>query len=104
MTKGRLETLQEMVGQDPGNTFARYALAQEYTQLGRLEEAVAEFLRLIEVNPDYSAAYFHGGKTLEKLGRLQEARQMYRRGVEASGRMGDAHALSEMQAALEELG
>ncbi len=104
MPKARVEILQEMVNQDPSSTFARYGLAQEYAGSGRLEEAVAEFVRLIEVNPDYTSAYFHGGRALEKLGRAEEAREMYRRGLEACARAGDAHALSEMQAALDQLG
>ena len=38
-----------------------------------------EFRALLEINPDYSAAYFHGGQTLERLGRLDEARAIVRR-------------------------
>ncbi len=104
MAKTRLELLEEMVAQDPKSVLARYGLAQEYAGAGRLEEALAEFQRLLETNPDYPAAYFHGGKTLEKLGRIEEARAMYQGGVEASARAGDAHAQSEIQAALDLLG
>jgi hypothetical protein len=56
------------------------------------------------VNPNYSAAYFHGGQTLEKLDRIDEARVMYQAGIEASGRAGDLHTKSEIQAALDLLG
>lgn len=101
--KTRLELLQEMLAQDPRNLFARYGLAQEHAGSGRLEEAAAEFARLVELNPDYAPAYFHGGKALEKLGRTEEARQLYTRGLGACQRSGDEHALSEMRAALEEL-
>ena len=52
-------------------------------------------------DPAYSAAYFHGGQTLEKLGRAGDARALYRQGIAESR---DAHARSEMQAALEMLG
>ena len=100
----RLEKLQEMVAQDPQNAFMRYGLAQELANLDRLEEALAEFQRLIEIKPDYCYAYFHGGRTLERLGRVEEARNLYCRGVEAASRFGDQHARSELQAALEQLG
>ncbi len=99
----RLETLQQMLAQDPNNTFVRYGLAQEYASNERLEEALAEFARLIELDPNYSSAYFHGGKILERLGRLDDARAMYERGVAACQRAGNAHALSEMQGALDEI-
>ena len=92
-----------MVVQDPNNTFARYALAQDYATNERLEEEAAEFARLIEIDPNYTAAYFHGGKTLQRLGREQQAREVYERGIAACERVGNAHALSEMRAALDEL-
>jgi tetratricopeptide (TPR) repeat protein len=73
----------------------------EYVNSGALEEAMAEFVALIESDPGYSAAYFHGGQTLEKLGRLDQARDFYKRGLAATN---DPHARSEMQAALDILG
>ncbi len=102
--KSRLEILQEMVARDSQNAFARYGLAQELANQERLEEALAEYERLIEIKPDYCYAYFHGGRTLERLGQVEEARRLYRRGIEASSQAGDLHARSELEAALAELG
>ncbi len=90
-----------MVAQNPGDTFTRYGLAMEYRNGGDLETAVREFRALIEMNPDYPAAYFHAGQTLEKLGRTEEAREMYAEGINAATRKGDMHARGEMQAALD---
>lgn len=103
MTKTRLEMLQEMVAREPQNTFVRYGLAQEYVTGGRLEEAAAEFARLREISPDYVAAYLHGGSALESLGRIDEARQVYQRGIEVCRRTGDEHARSKMQDVLDQL-
>ncbi len=100
----RLETLKQMVEQNPSDAFLRYGLAMEHRNSGDLEGAVREFRALIDVNPDYSPAYFHGGQTLEKLGRPEEARALYEKGVEVTRRKGDQHALSEMQAALDLVG
>jgi tetratricopeptide (TPR) repeat protein len=97
----RIDILKQMLAADPANTFARYGLAMERVKSGDLSGAVAEFETLLASAPDYSAAYFHGGQTLEKLGRLDEARDFYRRGVAATR---DPHALSELQAALDILG
>ena len=90
-----------MLAQSPQNTFVRYGLAMEFAKSGDLARAVTEFQALLEVDASYSAAYFHGGPTLEKLGRLDDARDFYRRGVAATR---DPHALSELQAALDILG
>jgi Tfp pilus assembly protein PilF len=100
MATNRLEILQQMVSQDPNNSFARYGLAMEYTNVGALEQAVAEFGNLIQQDRDYTAAYFHGGQALERLGRLEEARSMYEKGIEATTRKGDCHTRAEIEAAL----
>jgi tetratricopeptide (TPR) repeat protein len=97
----RLEKLQEMLKADPKNQLASYGLATELANLGRLEDATAQFERLLADHPDYCYGYFHGGRTLEKLGRLEEARAMWRRGLEAAARTGDQHAQSEIQQALD---
>jgi tetratricopeptide (TPR) repeat protein len=101
MAANRLEVLRNLVAQDPANNFVRYGLAMEFVNSGALEQAVEEFEALLGANPDYAAAYFHGGQTLEKLGRIEEARAMYRRGIEATTRTGDEHTRSELQAALD---
>jgi len=99
----RLEMLKGMVESNPDNSFARYGLATEYANSGDLELAVQEYRNLLVRNPDYTAAYFHGGQTLEKLGRLDDARTLYRQGIETTVRTGDLHARSELQAALDAL-
>ena len=104
MAVNRLEILKSMVAQNPNDNFARYGLAMEYANSGSLEQAIVEYESLLGLNPDYSAAYYHGGQALEKLGRLDDARAMYRRGLEATRRTGDAHTHSEIQASLDILG
>ena len=90
-----------MLAADPANTFARYGLAMEHVKGGDLPAAVAEFDALLGHAPEYSAAYYHGGQALEKLGRFDDARDYYRRGIAATR---DPHALGELQAALDILG
>jgi len=97
----RLEVLKQLLAENPANTFARYGLAMERIKAGDLDGAVVEFEMVLETDPKYSAAYYHGGQTLEKLGRLDQARDLYRRGIAATR---DAHALGELQAALDILG
>jgi tetratricopeptide (TPR) repeat protein len=97
----RIDTLKQMLAADPANTFARYGLAMEHMKSGNLPAAVAEFDALLASAPSYSAAYYHGGQALEKLGRLHDARDYYRRGIAATR---DPHALGELRAALDILG
>lgn len=104
MSADRIEVLKGMIAQDPGNAFARYGLAMEYFRTERLEDAAAEFETLMNSHPDYAASYYHAGRTLEKLGRIEDARAVMERGVEVTTRLGDHHTRSELQAALDLLG
>jgi len=90
-----------MIEQNPANSFARYGLAMEFAKTGDLESAAREFDSLVTDDPNYSAAYFHGGQNLEKMGRLDQARDYYRRGIEVTR---DPHARGELEAALDILG
>jgi tetratricopeptide (TPR) repeat protein len=100
MATNRVEILKQMVAQDPNNSFARYGLAMEYANSGDLKRAVSEFESLIAADDQYAAAYYHAGQALEKLGRLDEARQVYEKGIEVTTRKGDSHTRSEIEAAL----
>lgn len=101
MAIDRVQALQTLLEQDPGNSFIRYGLAQAYASDGKLQEAVACYRELIAANPDYVAAYYHGGQSLEKLGRVDDAREIYEQGIAACSRTGDSHTRSEIQAALD---
>ncbi|MBL8179443.1 MAG: tetratricopeptide repeat protein [Bryobacterales bacterium] len=97
----RVQALQSLLEQDPNNSFARYGLGQAYASAGKLQEAVACYRELIAANPDYVAAYYHGGQALERMGHTDAAKEMYEAGIEACNRTGDGHTRSEIQAALD---
>jgi tetratricopeptide (TPR) repeat protein len=97
----RIEILEQLLDQNPSSTFARYGLAMEYVKSGDLDRAIAAFEAVIGFDPNYSAAYFHGGQTLEKMGRIEDARDFYRRGIAITR---DPHARGELEAALDILG
>ena len=101
MATNRIEALQAMLEQNPANTFARYGLAMELMKNGDFQSAVVEFRALLQHNPDYAAAYFHGGQALEKLGEVEQARALYEQGIQVTSRTNDAHTRSELQAALD---
>ena len=77
----RLARLKAMVEENPQDRFARYGLAMELASQGRLEESLGEFRALISLDPDYVASYLQAGQTMEKLNRVEEAREVYRRGL-----------------------
>jgi thioredoxin-like negative regulator of GroEL len=99
----RIAMLTEVLAANPGDAFARYGLAMEYSKAGEIEQALSEFKTLIEKNPDYTPAYFMAAQTLANAGRTDEAKRMLVDGVSSARRTGNTHAQSEMTAMLEEL-
>jgi predicted Zn-dependent protease len=99
----KIAMLNEILAQDPNNAFARYGLAMEYTGRGETDPALAEFARLLEDHPDYTAGYFMAAQTLAKAERPEEAKVRLEQGIASARRTGNQHALSEMQAVLDEL-
>lgn len=99
----KVAMLNEILSQDPGNAFARYGLAMEFAGRGEAATAMAEFDRLLEDHPDYTAGYFMAAQTLARSGERQRAIDYLRRGLESAQHTGNHHAFSEMQGLLMEL-
>jgi tetratricopeptide (TPR) repeat protein len=99
----RIDIIRKIAEQQPNDPFPRYGLAMEYKNAGRAEEANATFSELEARWPDYVAAYLMHGNLLASMRKLDDARLVYERGIIAAREKGDGHALSELQAALENL-
>jgi predicted Zn-dependent protease len=100
----RIAMLAEIVAQNPTDAFARYGLAMEYSKAGDVERALEEFRHLLTTHPEYTAGYFMAAQTLAKAERTEEARTMLLDGIASARKAGNAHAQSEMEAMLAELG
>jgi predicted Zn-dependent protease len=99
----RVALLTEVLAQNPGDAFARYGLAMEYSKTGEVERALEEFGKLLANHPDYTAGYFMAAQTLAKAGRIDEARNMLTDGITSAKRTGNGHAQAEMEAMLSDL-
>jgi len=100
----RIAALNDILTQNPNDTFARYGLAMEYSKQGDLNRALAEFSVLLKTNPDYTAGYFMAAQALARADRIAEAKAMLTDGIASARRTGNLHAQSEMEAMLVELG
>ena len=96
--------LNEILAQNPNDAFARYGLAMEYSKSGEVEQALDEFNKLLVANPDYTPGYFMAAQTLARENRAAEAKKMLSEGIASAKRTSNAHAQSEMEAMLAELG
>ena len=99
----KIAGLKEILALDPKNSFARYGLAMELAGRGETSAALAEFDTLLQSDPGYTAGYFMAAQTLANAGRPAEAVERLRSGITSANRSGNSHAVSEMQAMLDEL-
>jgi cytochrome c-type biogenesis protein CcmH/NrfG len=99
----KIAALKEILALDPRNSFARYGLAMELASQGDVAAALAEFDTLLANDPDYTAGYFMSAQTMAGAGRKPEAMERLKAGIASAARSGNHHALSEMQAMLDEL-
>ena len=95
--------LKDILSQNPSDAFARYGLAMEYANTGKMQEAMAEFDTLLKTHPDYAAGYFMAAQTLSRANRTDEAKEMLQNGIAAAQRTGNEHARSEMEGMLADL-
>src|SRR3569832_2081468 len=96
--------LQSFIAQKPRDPFPRYALALEYKNAGRLDDAHATFAELIAVDPNYVATYLHAGNVLLALGRREDARTTYQSGIAAATRASAPSSSPRAWASLASLG
>jgi Tfp pilus assembly protein PilF len=99
----KIAGLREILAMDAKNSFARYGIAMELAGRGDTAAALEEFDTLLKYDPDYTAGYFMAAQTLVKAGRNPEAADRLRSGISCAARSGNSHALSEMQAMLDEI-
>jgi predicted Zn-dependent protease len=99
----KLAGLKEILTMDPGNAFARYGLAMEYVNRDEIATGLAEFDKLLQEHPDYTAGYQMAAQTLAKEERTAEAIEKLNAGIATARRTGNNHAMSEMQGMLDEL-
>lgn len=101
--ESRVAALRDILKENPDDAFARYALGLEYSGAGDTDAALSEFDQLLAAHPNYTNGYFMAAQVLDRAGRLDQATAMLLKGMESARQANNRHALSEMEAMLEEL-
>src|SRR5262249_40586623 len=81
-----IETFKSMVQTDPTNALARYGLANELVKAEQYEEGITALAEYLAMHEDEGAAYRMLGFANEKLGRFADARNAYRKGIDAANK------------------
>jgi Tfp pilus assembly protein PilF len=99
----RVEQIQAFLEKKPGDPMLTHALALEHIKVGQHEKARKIFETLLIDQPDYVGSYYHLAGLIARQGETETAIQWYEKGIEVAKKAGDAHALRELQNALNEL-
>jgi tetratricopeptide (TPR) repeat protein len=99
----RIEKLNNMLSQHPGDPFLQHALALEHIKEGNDQEARALFTRVLNADPDYVGSYYHLASLLIRNGEREEAIKICEQGLAACRRVGDDHAWRELNTVYEDL-
>lgn len=86
MSEPRIDSLRRMAERNPDDPRFAFGLAVEYEKLARWEEAADELRRYLDLTEDEGNAWGRLGEVLRRLGRDDEARDAYHRGIEAARR------------------
>jgi predicted Zn-dependent protease len=100
----RRQQLEQLLAEDPKDSFLRYALAMELVAAGDLAPAIDKLQEVLRDDPSYVAAYQQCGQLLIQLGRPVEARPVLEAGLAAAQKCQNVHAMEEIQGLLLNLG
>ena len=91
-----ISALEKLLGTARDGALLRYSLGLEYEKAGDAARAAQYLYDAVERDARYSAAWKALGRVLAGAGRADEAREAYRRGIEAAREKGDRQAEKEM--------
>jgi len=101
VTPDRVAALERMLERRPDDTRLRFGLALEYMNAGRTDEGIRELRAYLAASDDEGNAWGRLGAALRTSGRDEEARDAYRRGIEAATRHGHPTMAEEFEEELE---
>ena len=100
MSQSRIDIFAEMAKQQPQDALIWYGLASEYFKAESWNEAAGALERVVQLNPDYTAAYQMLGTALLNQGKPEEARRAWEKGIEVAERTGAWKARQHMEGLL----
>jgi tetratricopeptide (TPR) repeat protein len=95
----RLDYLLDLLAQN-NDPFLLFAIAKEHEKAQDEEQALSYYERVRKEFPDYVGLYYHLGKLFERLQQTEKAMEAYQQGIALARKIGDQHALGELNSAL----
>lgn len=99
----RIQKLKEIIAKDPADLFSQYALALEYSGINEPLTAIELLETLLKQDDTYLPAYHQLAQLLGKMNKTQEAKKIYRKGMDLAAIQNDDKTAKELREELEEL-
>jgi tetratricopeptide (TPR) repeat protein len=96
----RLELFDKLLAGGSTDPFHHYARALELRSLGRREDALGALAGTLTAFPDYVPSYLMAAQLAAELGQGADAAGYAQRGIDTARRVGNGHALSELESLL----
>ena len=100
MTITRLQQIENMLKDEPDDSFLTYALALEYVKMNELSKAIEIIETLLNRDENYLGAYYQSGKLYEETGQIDKAIVAYKKGIAIAQKQNNKKTLSELNQAL----
>lgn len=100
----RIDKIKAFLAESPKDSFLTFALAKEYEKLEDQKQALEQYLKIVENDPNYVGTYYHLGKLYEQMKEYATAFQTYKDGMKIARAAGDQHSFSELAGAKLNLG
>ena len=100
MTTSRLQHIQEMLKNEPQDSFLNYVLALEYAKTDDVKKAIELIEELLVRNENYLGAYYQLGKYYEQIEQQKSAINTYKKGIVIAQLQNDKKTLGELNEAL----
>jgi Tfp pilus assembly protein PilF len=98
-----IDRLESMLADGQDSAMLRFSLGSAYLKTGLYTTAIDHLLHALELDKNYSAAWKHYGKALEKNGQTDDAIAAYKSGIAIADKKGDIQAAKEMKVFLKRL-
>jgi uncharacterized protein HemY len=97
----RIETVREMLKEDPNDPFLHYALGLELVKKQHYQEAISAFQTVIQLNETYVAAYYQIAIIFIHLDIVDVARTYIHKGMDQALLKKDFKSKGELEELLE---
>ncbi len=99
----RINYFERMLADNPDNPTGLLALANEYQKVERYEDEAAVLERYVSSHEDEGNAWARLGEVLQRLGREDEARSAYERGIRQAEKYGHSGMAEDLRLAIIQL-